>query len=102
MDCGEQQVERLFLEALQHADPGERAQFLDRTCGDDLQLRKSVEALLRANEKAGTFLDGPPTELSERVSHLSVQLVSQSEKAGDLIGRYKLLEHIGEGTFVAV
>jgi serine/threonine protein kinase/Tol biopolymer transport system component len=37
----------------------ERADYLDRTCGDDAELRRLVEELLRSHEEAGSFLEHP-------------------------------------------
>ena len=39
----------------------ERDAFLDRVCGDDDDLRAKVEALLRAHDRLGDFLEEPPT-----------------------------------------
>ena len=40
--------ETIFNEAVRIDSPAERKAFLDRSCGDDLELRENVEALLRA------------------------------------------------------
>jgi serine/threonine protein kinase len=74
----------------------ERAAYLNRVCAGDAALRLRVEELLEASEAAGGFLEGtagvPPgpgrTDRPARVS---------TEKPGDRIGRYKLLQQIGEG-----
>ena len=67
-----------------------RAAYLDTACGGDQALRQRVEALLRAHELAGTFM-GSPAVTPQRETHLP------TEKTGDRIGRYKLLQQIGEG-----
>src|SRR5687767_13375200 len=86
----------VFAEALQRHSPEARAAYLDAACGTDTPLRRRVEALLCAAENAGDFLEQPPDGLSGDAD--SASLVSEvSEKAGDRIGRYKLLEQIGEG-----
>ena len=80
----------------QCATPEARATCLDAACGTDHALRRRVEALLRAAESAGDFLEQPPTGLGGGTD--STPLVSDlSEHPGDRIGRYKLLERIGEG-----
>src|SRR5438094_880127 len=66
------------------------AAYLDRACGSDAVLRASVEGLLRAYDEAGSFLH----DSAESATKLAVPL---SEKPGDRIGRYKLLQKIGEG-----
>jgi|tagenome__1003787_1003787.scaffolds.fasta_scaffold17177114_2 hypothetical protein len=37
----------------------ERGAFLQRVCGSDVKLRRRIEALLRAHERAGEFLEKP-------------------------------------------
>ena len=49
----------IFTQALQ-LPGGERAAFLDRACAGDEDLRRNVEALLRAHERIGDFLETPP------------------------------------------
>ena len=90
----------LFLEALELQTPEEQADFLKRACGSDSALRATVAALL-ANHKLDTFLETPAvdihrdplTENGPGGTHLIVGLT----KPGDKIGRYKLLQEIGEG-----
>jgi serine/threonine protein kinase len=82
----------IFTEALQ-LSPADRLTYLDRVCGSELDLRHRVEALLRAYEKAGDFLSEPAARVPpEPPGELRV-----GEGPGDRIGRYKLLQHIGEG-----
>ncbi|NOS70601.1 MAG: serine/threonine protein kinase [Verrucomicrobia bacterium] len=86
----------VFAEALQRATPEARAAYLDGACGADVALRRRVEALLHAAESAGDFLEQPPTGLTAGDRSTMVVTLS-SEKTGDRIGRYKLLQQIGEG-----
>ena len=48
----------VFTEALK-VPPRERAAFLDRVCDGDEKLRHKVEALLRAHDRLGHFLEEP-------------------------------------------
>ncbi len=48
----------IFFEALERTDPAARAAYLDGACGDDVALRRRVEALLAAHDGAGRFLEG--------------------------------------------
>src|SRR5688572_1526618 len=65
----------------------DREQFLTQACGDDLELKKQVLSLLEADAEAGDFLkhSQPP------------EFATGTEKPGDKIGHYKLLQNIGEG-----
>jgi serine/threonine protein kinase/predicted Zn-dependent protease len=76
----------LFHEASARPAGVERDRYLSGACGDDLQLEREVLSLLGAHEAAGNFLEATPSP---------GMLVT--EKPGDRIGRYKLLEQIGEG-----
>jgi len=86
--------EAVFLEALERPRGPERDAFLDQACAGDPPLRERLEALLQAHETSDLFLEplaappdsvtGPPASPPE-------------EGPGTLIGRYKLLQQIGEG-----
>jgi len=53
----------VFTEALE-VPVQERATFLERICAGDENLRQTVEALLRAHDRLGDFLEEPPTGTS--------------------------------------
>ena len=82
----------VFGEALQ-LSVGERSAYLERACDADAELRQRVERLLKAHDHAGDFLEHPPPEAVAEASPKA----SVGEKPGDRIGRYKLLQQIGEG-----
>src|SRR3954468_21281311 len=82
----------VFTEALQ-LPADQRVAYLRRACGNDGELRQRVEALLQAHGLIGDFLEQSPQQSVIDVRALN----SGSEKAGDRIGRYKLLQQIGEG-----
>ncbi|HEX8290419.1 MAG TPA: serine/threonine-protein kinase, partial [Pyrinomonadaceae bacterium] len=52
------QVDELFGQALERA-PAERARFLDAACAADASLRREVEEMLRADERAEDFIETP-------------------------------------------
>lgn len=54
-------IEEIFTAALEKTGPG-RAAYLDEACGNDADLRKRVEGLLRSHDDAGSFLETPATE----------------------------------------
>jgi eukaryotic-like serine/threonine-protein kinase len=72
--------------------PEQRAAYLHEACGGDDSLRQRVEALLLAHESAEAFMDHPAVDLQRETV-----VVKPAEQAGDRIGRYKLLQQIGEG-----
>ena len=84
-----------ILNAALELPAAERAACLDRACAGDPALRRQVEALIGAHERAGGFMETPPTGLDSKRPVLVV--VPITEKPGDKIGRYKLLQQIGEG-----
>ena len=87
----------IFNEALDRDEPVERTRYLDQACGADAALRARVEKLLHDHNAAGGFLAQPagkPGQSPGPTLHLPL---APSEKAGDRIGRYKLLQQIGEG-----
>ena len=79
-------LRELFLEAAEIEDAAARAAFLDLACGKDAGLRRRVEELLAADQEAGQP-PPPPAALEPR----------PGESVGSVIGRYKLLQQIGEG-----
>ena len=88
-DPNESIEESLFQAALEKSSPEERAAFLDAACRDNPALRARLEMLLEGCFKAEGFLPDQPAG--------QTVLVPVNEKAGDRIGRYKLLQQIGEG-----
>jgi serine/threonine protein kinase len=82
--------EVIFSEALQKATPQERAAFLEQACGGNAALRRAVELLLQAHDRAGAFLQGRAA-----VGGTVDQVVCAGP--GTVIGPYKLLQQIGEG-----
>src|SRR5258706_11841225 len=86
----------IFAEALRRDTVGSRTSYLDAACGMDAALRRRVEALLRAAENAGDFLEQPPISLGADADS-TLPARELSDNPGDRIGRYKLLEKNGEG-----
>src|SRR5580693_230803 len=83
----------------------QRGAYLDEACAGNPDLRRQVEALLRVHEEAGSFFDKlgsvAQPKFAEGAMSGSSDNIRQSgipaEKPGDRIGRYKLLQQIGEG-----
>jgi hypothetical protein len=59
MPLDPRRVQAVFLEAADYHDPVDRAAILDRECPADLELRRHVEALLRAHDTFNGFLNEP-------------------------------------------
>jgi serine/threonine protein kinase/WD40 repeat protein len=74
----------------------ERATYLDQACAGDAALRQRVEELLASSLEGGGFLQSRAAA-PHRTGMTGRLEVPASEKAGDRIGRYKLLQQIGEG-----
>jgi len=87
--------ESILDEALEIPNKEAREAFLDKACGGNAGLRQRVEALVGANERAGGFLSLGATRMETVTS-------APPEGLGTTIGRYKLLEQIGEGGFGVV
>ncbi|HRY46998.1 MAG TPA: protein kinase [Candidatus Paceibacterota bacterium] len=93
----------LFLGAIEKA-PAERTAFLDAMCGEDRDLRQRIEDLLSEHQGLGQFLETPAlahpsssTPALEKTVHVPGGIICPSEMPGEKIGRYKLLQKIGEG-----
>jgi WD40 repeat protein len=59
MNPDPKRVEAVFAAAMQIASAIDRTAYLDATCAGDAVLRQRVEALLRAHDEAGSFLEKP-------------------------------------------
>jgi serine/threonine protein kinase len=83
----------IFSAALEIPSAEERARYLDEACGEDRDLRRRLDELLRSYAHAGSFMgepaaDRPPPETMDEPIR---------ESPGTMIGPYKLLQQIGEG-----
>ena len=86
---------QIFEHALDLESAGERLGYVKGACADDAALLARVQALLQAHDESSRFLPDDP-------SGAATVLFPTTEQAGAVIGRYKLLEKIGEGGFGAV
>jgi hypothetical protein len=59
MPLDPKRVQAIFLEAANYHAPMDRQVILDRACSDDAELRRRVEALLRAQDQFNDFLNQP-------------------------------------------
>lgn len=96
-----QQEDELFDQARQMTDPAARTRYLADMCGSDVDMRQRLEELLAASDEAETFFEEtrskldlpapPPAELAD------VTPTPGEETIGSRIGRYKLVQKLGEG-----
>jgi len=100
----------IIAEALLKTTSEERRQFLDETCGDDIEVRAEIDALLAAHDDAGSFLQKTPEEFAAAVDSKSNSastvhdeswktFLEPSEKPECLgtIAQYEVAELIGRG-----
>src|SRR5580765_2392860 len=85
----------IFFEALEMATPEARAAYLQAACGGDVVLRRKVDELLKEHYSNDSLLAGSALE-GERAFE---GRPPASEAHAQMIGRYKLLEKLGEGGF---
>ena len=84
---------QFLLEALD-VSAGERTRFLARACADDPALRREVESLLAAHERAG-ILDRPVARFAPPAPAMHAPLVRS-------VARYELRDVIGSGGMAVV
>ena len=86
-DRSHKKLKEIFNAALEK-EPGEREGLLSEECGDDVELRQEIEALLSVYENSESFMEEPLVgDLSEK-NYL---------KEGQKIGHYEIIERIGKG-----
>jgi eukaryotic-like serine/threonine-protein kinase len=87
-----QQVDRLFQSALECA-PEERAAFVNTACSGDDSLRREVEALLAADDQAGSLIETPAYAVAAPliVGDDAQSLLDKS------IGHYQIISLLGKG-----
>jgi WD40 repeat protein/tRNA A-37 threonylcarbamoyl transferase component Bud32 len=96
-EASEQRSEKeIFFEALDIKSPEERAAFLSGACGKNPAKRARVEALLADHFQTGAFMKRPAVE-AEGATVTLESADAPDESVGQRLGRYKLLEKIGEG-----
>jgi eukaryotic-like serine/threonine-protein kinase len=86
----------IFFEALEIETPEARAAYLQGACGRDATLRRKVDELLKEHFSNDSLIAGPALE-GERTAEFKSP--TPAEAPAQMLGRYKLLEKIGEGGF---
>jgi len=89
-----QRADALFDAALD-LPPHERAAFVERTCGDDVVLRQTVERLLLAHDRAGNFLREPAAQIAAPLFDAPGDDVAV--RPPERIGPYRIVRELGRG-----
>jgi len=106
MDYSKSIERALFEAAAGIAEPAEREAFLDHTCQGDPELRGRLEKLLALQDRAEDFFDVPPVKMPASVTRIAIlegeegataQQSAALAVSGACIGRYRLLQRMGEG-----
>ncbi len=103
--------EAVCFAALNVPDATLRANFLDRACAGDARLRAAVEEMLQAHAAAENFfargnaaVNAPEldAQTAAAIKASNEEIDFTDEQIGSRVGRYKLLQKIGEGGCGAV
>jgi hypothetical protein len=87
--------EELLFQLALMKPASEHAAFLNRECGDDKALRERLKALLAAHEQSEGVLAEP---VPAAKGTMKIEFTdAPDETIGQKIGRYKILEKVGEG-----
>ncbi len=89
-----QNREEILFQLVLTKSSAERVSWLDRECGDDKSLRLRLDALLAAHDQPDELLEGDGIEKTKVMETIKVEF--NDEAVGQTLGRYKLLERVGE------
>lgn len=90
------EAKKIFLDALDLA-PGSRTEFLAGACRGDDELRRKIERWLTAHDRADSLLAN-----RQALQTRPAARPAREVQAGDRVGPYRLVEHLGEGGFGVV
>src|SRR5438132_243081 len=91
MESAVPQIESILAAAVEISSADERRAFVEQACAGDADLRRRVERMIEDHFQAGSFLESPPRPVAATLDE------TIAERPGMVIGRYKLLQQIGEG-----
>ncbi|MCB0716877.1 MAG: serine/threonine protein kinase [Bacteroidetes bacterium] len=87
-------IESIFDQALD-LDEERRAELLNRSCGDDSELRRAVERLLEADANPVSFLDEQAVDFARPM--LTDTSRNSTDVVGLEVGPYRIVREIGRG-----
>ncbi|MCH8854515.1 MAG: serine/threonine protein kinase, partial [Planctomycetes bacterium] len=82
----------IFITALERKDAADQKAYVSEACGNDAALCERVVKLLDQHARPGMFV-------LDRVAEVDTVEEAPGSKPGQYIGRYKLIEKLGEGGF---
>ena len=97
--------EAIYNAARQFAEPEKLSVYLDLACNGNQAMRKRIESLLRATPEAEGFFGRSAVNVSKLPGLTDAEasvMTPIAEGPGTVIGRYTLLQMIGEGGFGVV
>ena len=80
MSEAKHETRAVFAGALVLTTPEKRARYLDDACRGNPDLRQRVEALLRAHEEAGAFLEEPAASLAGKTIAVATPPLSRRSR----------------------
>src|ERR1043166_1444770 len=90
--------ETIFEQALGKGAEQAREEFRRGACANERAMFERLHGLLLVHDRAGKFLEyDRPADAPRLPSTAAPTALYLTEKPGDRIGRYKLLQKIGEG-----
>jgi serine/threonine protein kinase len=94
------QLESAIFAAAVHLPAERRVSYLGKVCGGDTQLRRRLES--RLADQASSEDETVVSEFDPEATITSNGVLPREEMLGETIGRYKLVEKLGEGGFGTV
>src|SRR6266540_2730689 len=89
--------ETIFNAAIELSDPAKRAAYLELACDGDAALRARLEKMLAADGDSFFEKPLPAPSLADAATRASSASPAEPVEISEHIGRYKLLQKIGEG-----
>ena len=90
-------VEEICQRAME-LDQSRRAEFLERTCGTDKELRRKVEVLLAHETRAEHFIDSPALEvMGKLIANDSSAREGVEKLIGSTVSHYRVIDKLGGG-----